>query len=55
MSFNSPSEPITLIWYIGKQQQQLIFCREYAGNLGEGSEEETKMEQEYLLNLVDKF
>lgn len=29
--------------------------REYAGNLGEGSEEETKMEQEYLLNLVDKF
>jgi len=29
--------------------------REYAGNLGEGSEEDTKMEQDYLLSLVDKF
>ncbi len=30
--------------------------REYAGNLGEEEEEhEKKLEQEYLLNLVDKF
>ena len=30
--------------------------REYAGNLGEeGEEHEKKGEQEYLLNLVDKF
>ena len=34
----------------------LIGCREYAGNLGDQEEEhDKKIEQEYLLNLVDKF
>jgi hypothetical protein len=35
---------------------KLFLCREYAGNLGDQEEEhEKKIEQEYLLNLVDKF